>query len=110
MQSTVDPIQERQVHADVKLYVRQRLFNDPELSRWLDHLRKQIKGALIKGAKSMFRCVALQLGSLRSYIRPRQLFNALEYLPQDLDWVYERILDAFDQQFHPDVKKLLHCL
>jgi len=103
-------LEECVVDGDIVIYVRHQLQHDEKLSRWPDHVRKEIEVALLEGAKGMFRWVECQLDAIRGCMKLGLLRRALKSLPRTLDDTYSRILDNIPEQYLEDARRILSCL
>ncbi|KAE9369004.1 hypothetical protein N431DRAFT_415792, partial [Stipitochalara longipes BDJ] len=81
-----------QVDEDIRVYIENHLQIDRKLSRWTDSLKNDIRDALVKGAKGMFRWVSCQLEILGRVNSRPEIQKALKDLPETLEDTYERIL------------------
>ncbi|KAJ4304872.1 hypothetical protein N0V90_000400 [Kalmusia sp. IMI 367209] len=87
-------IQTDAVDHDIQLYVHQQLDDEERFRKWRsdDKLRQRIETSVGGKARGMFRLAACQLEILKQCRNQRQLLNALNDLPPDLDETYNRIL------------------
>ncbi|KAH0563190.1 hypothetical protein GP486_002236 [Trichoglossum hirsutum] len=95
-------IQSKQVDADIRLYVKTELENDPKLKKWSIQIKKEIENTLVEGADGMFRWVFCQLESLRKCLKPNTVRKVLKSLPKTLDDTYARILLSIDDEYHQE--------
>ena len=98
------------IDEDILRYVRYQLNHDKKLSKWSEELRTEIEKALLEGAQGMFRWVECQLQAIRGCLRPVNLRKTLKSLPKTLDETYARMLDAVDEDYIEDVRRILSCL
>jgi len=47
-------IEDAAVNADIQVYIRERLQNDPKLKKWPSPVQIEIEQALMQGARGMF--------------------------------------------------------
>ncbi|KAI1376240.1 hypothetical protein F4677DRAFT_419289 [Hypoxylon crocopeplum] len=95
------------VQEDIERYVNVRLTSSLSFQHWPFELREEVKDALAKGAKGMFRWVVCQLDILRRLRTFDTIRNTLQHLPKDLDETYERI---FSLIFEEDKLLVQHTL
>jgi len=57
-----------------------------------------------------FRWVVCQLDALQGCLKPRQIRNALKFLPKTLDETYARILASIPEEHSEDARRILQCL
>ncbi|KAL5343368.1 hypothetical protein BJX70DRAFT_393936 [Aspergillus crustosus] len=106
------PIQASFVDADIRSYVRERLYSDPKLRRWQRRpdLVYEITEAMAGRANGMFRWVACQLDALVSCLNVSMLRQALSSLPRSLDGMYTDALCQIDNAHSGLVSTLLQWL
>jgi ankyrin repeat protein len=122
-------IQTEAVNHDIRLFVRQRLSNEPSLRKWQTDstLKQQIETSLMEKAHGMytsthyphiiyyanetrFRWAACQLDVLGECRNRKQLFQALADLPPNLDETYDRILYTIKKSDIPYAIRILRWL
>ncbi|KAL6714577.1 hypothetical protein ACLMJK_008002 [Lecanora helva] len=98
------------VDEDIRRYVQYQLRHDKKLSRWSADVQLEIENALSEGAQGMFRWVECQLQAIRGCLKLVNLRKTLRSLPKSLDETYARMLEAIEEDYVEDVRRVLSCL
>ncbi|KAG8531224.1 uncharacterized protein KY384_004582 [Bacidia gigantensis] len=84
-------LQNEDVAADIKKYIRDQLRFGLKLKKW-KKFHSEIADVLSKGAGGMFRWVDCQFSALESCVTPNMLRETLHSLPETLDDTYKQML------------------
>ncbi|MCJ1314556.1 hypothetical protein MMC25_008238 [Agyrium rufum] len=98
------------VDKDIAVYVKDKILNDPSLSKWPMDIRSEIELTLGKGAHGMFLWAVCQIDAVRKCIKQSALRRTLASLPETLDETYQRILTSIDTEHQEDVAIVLQWL
>lgn len=79
------PIQNSQVNNDIRRHVEVCLADDSQLNRWATDIKLEVADNLTSNAGGVFRWVECQLVTLGPKIRKKDVLEALNQLPKDLD-------------------------
>ncbi|KAK7187899.1 ankyrin repeat protein [Paraphaeosphaeria sporulosa] len=112
MEEDIVCLQMNVVDKDIQRYVQQRLSNDKGLAKWNKDaaIRQEIKGALMRGARGMFRWAVCQLDTLGKCRNRAMLRKSLTTLPKTLDQTYDRILSAISEEDSEYAMRILRWL
>jgi hypothetical protein len=85
-------IQDKRVDDDIRVYLQTSMAEDSILRKWPHELKDKVVEDLMKKANGVFRYVQCQLVTLRQCLREKDIKEALNRLPKDLDETYSRML------------------
>ncbi|KAK6506871.1 hypothetical protein TWF481_005331 [Arthrobotrys musiformis] len=103
------------ISEDINAYIKFRVQEDAEFSRWRDHTttehnRVLIEKTLSNKSNGMFRWAKCQLDVLGDCLDPQSLHAALESLPETLEETYARILRNIPSQYKQKAMMILQFL
>ncbi|KAK0512604.1 hypothetical protein JMJ35_004621 [Cladonia borealis] len=103
-------VQNEDVDADIRLYVRKKIRDDTRLSAWPEDVQQGVEHCLSSGANGMFRWAVCQLDAIRKCLKLPTLMRTLKTLPKTLDDTYLRILCGIEEEDRNDALKVLQWL
>ncbi|KAF2000430.1 ankyrin, partial [Amniculicola lignicola CBS 123094] len=110
LNSTILHIGGQNIKQDIKIHVQNSVSQDRRLGRWASDVQREVVEAVSHKAGEMFRWATCQLEALRKCRNVKELYKALETLPDTLDETYARILDTLDPVLESDALKILSWL
>ncbi|KAE9371550.1 hypothetical protein N431DRAFT_484077 [Stipitochalara longipes BDJ] len=105
--TSVIPLDESLIDADILLFITHRLETDRSLAKWPLDVRDLIQSTLSHGAGGMFRWVVCQLDTLKGCLTVNDLKKQLETLPKTLDGTYDQILLRIDDSHRKSALRIL---
>ncbi|OAQ69595.2 ankyrin repeat-containing protein [Pochonia chlamydosporia 170] len=104
------PIARSTVNADIRTWVENNIARDSTLSKWRPTIQHEMLEAIVQGSNGMFRWAVCQMETMRQCITPAMIRAELKELPQNLDQMYDRILQAVPRLHRQYVQSALHWL
>ncbi|KAF7345597.1 ANK-REP-REGION domain-containing protein [Mycena venus] len=91
----------RATAGDVRLLVDARISQSRQLSKHIQsrpELRKEIETGIVRSNGGMFLLAKLHIDSLAAQLTVRQIREALNNMPEDLDSSYDEVMDRINRQ------------
>ncbi|KDR83295.1 hypothetical protein GALMADRAFT_36365, partial [Galerina marginata CBS 339.88] len=99
---------EATANQDIAKYLNLQL--ESKFKKYDERTQKEIELRLGKGADGSFRWVALQLDELEDCSSAHEIMHQLENLPDGLDDIYKRMLEAINKKYRADMMTFLQWL
>jgi hypothetical protein len=93
------PIQNKRVDDDIRVYLQTSMAEDSVFRKWPPQVQDKVIKHLMEKADSVFRYVQCQLITLRECLRLKDIEEALNQLPKDLDETYSRMLSQIRERY-----------
>ncbi|CUS14582.1 unnamed protein product, partial [Tuber aestivum] len=100
--STIDP--------DIRAYIRKSLVGKNGFKKFTQEIKSEIEKTLVSGSQGMFRWVDCLLRILEECMEPKAVRDALRELPEDLDSIYARILEAIPKRQKEYIRRAMNWL
>ncbi|CUS15227.1 unnamed protein product, partial [Tuber aestivum] len=104
------PLQSKTVDPDIRSYVRNTLESKPRFKIFTPEIKSEIEDTLAARSQGMFRWVYCLLRILQECITPEDVRESLKELPEDLDSVYLRILNAIPKKQKEYIRRAMNWL
>ncbi|KAF3931705.1 Ankyrin-1 [Dactylella cylindrospora] len=103
-------VEDSDVDTDVRTHVTTTMGSDASFSNWTPALKKEVLDAIVKGSRGMFRWAACQLETMKTCFTPRMIRAELNKMPENLDQIYDRILQSVPVRHQIFVQSALRWL
>ncbi|KAI9775931.1 MAG: hypothetical protein M1839_000720 [Geoglossum umbratile] len=92
-------IQNKRVNDDIRVYLQTSMAEDSVFRKWPRQVQDKVIEHLMEKANGVFRYVQCQLIALRECLRSKDIDEALNQLPKDLDETYSRMLSQIRERY-----------
>jgi Ankyrin repeats (3 copies)/NACHT domain len=103
-------IQNKRVNDDIRVYLQASMAEDSVFKKWSPQVQDKVIEHLMEKANGVFRYVQCQLITLRECLRPKDIEEALNQLPKDLDETYSRMLSQIPERYVDTAYTILQWL